>query len=237
MDLERRNRVNIKSSLPDYLSDWAKLMNIELVSSQQEGKYELVYENQRLELHWLADEKFLPLYAQGPKTGRITSDNLLIRAIGKNTSVVHDLTVGLGTDAMTMAAFGKKVNCVERCAPIALLFYDGLRRSPAKISNKIKVNFGDSRHWLQKNETNLETIYIDAMFAHKKKSVKPTKSMQILRALAGDDEDAMLLFNQALNSGAKRVVVKHSDNAPVLSHKPTSQYQGRTIRFDVYVGN
>ena len=237
MDLDRRNKVFIKSPLPDYLNDWATLMNIRLVSSQQREKYELVYENQRLELHWFDDRKFLPLYSDSPKKQRITSANLLIRAIGKNTRVVHDLTAGLGTDAMTLAAFGKEINCVERCAPIALLFYDGLRRSPIKISSKIKINFADSLQWLQNKETDVQTIYIDAMFAHKKKSAKSTKSMQILRSLAGDDDDAALLFNQALASGAKRIVVKQPDNAPTLMRKPTAQFQGKTIRFDVYIVN
>ncbi len=225
----------VKAPLPDFITDWAKQMNIELIPSRQQEIYELIFENEKLQLNWLGKENFLPLFAEPPQIHRIMSTNLLSKAIGKKTQVVHDMTAGLGLDAMTLAAMGKTVHCFERCAPIALLCFDGIRRSPAVMKDRIKLNFVDSLEWLRDTHSDFDAVYIDAMFAHRKKTAKSAKAMQIVRALAGDDDDAQILFNLALNARAKRVVIKHTDTAAVFKDNPPAQYQGKTVRFDVYI--
>lgn len=235
MDNTSSKKAYVKSPLPEFLTDWAGQMNIELIQSYQQQTYELVFDDGILQLNWLGDENFSPLFAQPPQPRRIKSTNLLYKAIGKNTHVVHDMTAGLGLDSMTLAAMGKTVYCSERCAPIALLCFDGLRRCPAKIRDNITIACVDSLHWLESTDADFDTIYIDTMFVHKKKSAKSAKAMQILRVLAGDDGDADLLLNKSINSGAKRVVIKHSDTGEVIKEKPTVQYHGRTVRFDIYL--
>ena len=233
--LGNRNSVYVKYPLPDFLIDWANQQNIHLLVSQSQAKYELAYENDKLQLHWLGQENFSPLSVDNPKTARLDKSNLLLKAIGKKTRHVTDLTAGLGVDAMTLALSGKKVGCLERSASIALLLYDGLRRFLYSNNIDVDLNFADSSDWLTKNESQLDAIYIDTMFVNKKKVAKSAKSMQILRNIAGDDSDADSLMQKAFRAKAKRIVIKHHDQSPVFGAKPNLQYLGKTVRFDVYI--
>ncbi len=235
MLIDKRHSAYVKTPLPEFLTNWAQQANIKLLPSDKGADYELIYEHRQLQLNWLGEQNFSPLMAQMPKLRRVEASNLLFKAIGKKTRHVTDLTAGLGVDAFTLAAHGKVVDCVERCAPIALLLFDAISRNSGSITDNIHLNFADSRQWLQKVKVPLETIYIDTMFMAKKKTAKSNKSMQIIRAIAGDDMDAGLLVNRALASGAKRVVIKHPDNGSMLGPEPSFQYQGKTVRFDIYI--
>ncbi len=214
---------------------WAEQQNIHLLAPQSQAKYELAYENDKLQLHWLGQEKFLPLSVNAPKTTRLAKSNLLLQAIGKKSKHVTDLTAGFGIDAMTLAASGKKVSCLERSAPIALLLFDGLQRFSYLSDNNIHLSFVDSSDWLTQCEVKLDTIYIDTMFVSKAKTAKSSKSMQVLRSVAGNDTDAEYLVQKALKSTAKRIVIKHHDRGPIFGVKPDLQYFGKTVRFDVYI--
>jgi 16S rRNA (guanine1516-N2)-methyltransferase len=60
--------------------------------------------------------------------------------------------------------------------------------------------------------------------------------MRILREILGDDDDAEALFNIALKTAKKRVVVKRPKHADFINHKkPDIMFEGSSTRFDVYV--
>jgi 16S rRNA (guanine1516-N2)-methyltransferase len=81
-----------------------------------------------------------------------------------------------------------------------------------------------------------ECIYLDPMFPPKRKQTAATrKSMAILRDILGDDLDRADLFAAAWQAAAKRVVVKSPDYAEPLGGKPSESYQGKLLRYDVYL--
>jgi len=51
----------------------------------------------------------------------------------------------------------------------------------------------------------------------------------------GDDADKQQLFDAAFNAAGKRVVVKSPDYAEPLGGKPTESFQGKLLRYDVYL--
>jgi len=59
--------------------------------------------------------------------------------------------------------------------------------------------------------------------------------MQVFKDLVGADDDAELVLQKLLQSGAKRVVVKRADKAPVLAGQLHHQIKSKTLRFDVYL--
>jgi 16S rRNA (guanine1516-N2)-methyltransferase len=68
----------------------------------------------------------------------------------------------------------------------------------------------------------------------RKKSALAKKSIMVLRDLAGDDDDKMQLFETALKTAGKRVVVKGPDYAEPLGGKPSEIFRSKLIRYDVY---
>ena len=220
--------------MPAHLSGWAENARIELRTYNENSVYCLKYNLKKLELCWHGEQNFSPISVQTPRHTRMSSTNLLIRALGKKSAIIADLSAGLGVDALTIASTGRKVYCIERCPAIAMLLYDGVSRCEPILADLINVNFNDSKYWLEKSSNKLDAIYIDTMFSDKKKSAKSSKQMQILRTLAGDDLDADALINCALNQNVSLVIVKKSVNAAPPTVKTIAQYKGKTIRFDVF---
>ena len=59
--------------------------------------------------------------------------------------------------------------------------------------------------------------------------------MHALRDLVGEDPDAHMLFRTAMQVAKERVVVKRPHYAEPLIEKPSMSYQGKLVRFDVYL--
>ena len=219
--------------MPAHLTNWAVDAGIELKAYSNKAMYCLNYNINKLELQWFGQQNFSPISVNTPGQSRLSSSNLLIKALGKKTRVVADLSAGLGVDSLTIASTGRQVYCVERCAPIAMLLYDGISRCPPNLSDLVNLYFGDSHCWLNQCSDKLDAIYIDTMFSDKKKSAKSSKPMQILRELAGHDQDAQSLVQRSLNHNVSRVIVKKSTNAVSPPVETIAQYCGKSIRFDV----
>ena len=226
--------VYVNGVLPAHLSAWAADAGIKLKAGNEQAIYSLNYNLDKLQLDWLGEDNFSPVSVQTPVKNRVSSSNLLIKALGKKTNVVADLTAGLGVDALTIAATGRTVFCIERCPPVALLLFDGISRCEDVVSKFMNLYFYDSNSWLGEYSGKLDAIYIDTMFSNKKKTAKSSKQMQILRKLAGTDQDAESLLTNALNQNVTRVIVKKSANAALPAIKPIAQYKGKSIRFDVF---
>ncbi len=166
----------------------------------------------------------------------------LAQALGRKTKTVVDATTGWGQDSLHIFRMGYELLCIERSQMMAELLVDGFNRLTEeewmrKLNLKApKLLWGNAIELLQTLDVPPDCIYLDPMFPPKrKKSALAKKSMVVLRDLLGDDQDKDRLFEVALNVAGKRVVVKSPDYAEPLGEKPSESYQGKLIRYDVYL--
>jgi 16S rRNA (guanine1516-N2)-methyltransferase len=74
------------------------------------------------------------------------------------------------------------------------------------------------------------------MYPHRTKSSLVKKEMRILRALAGDDQDAPSLLETALACARNRVVVKRPRLATAIKGMPpTTVITSKKNRYDIYL--
>ncbi len=153
----------------------------------------------------------------------------IVKAIGlKGNEGWHvvDATPGLGRDAFVLVSVGCKVTMIERSPIVAALLEDGIRRlalSFPELAAKMSLQHGNSAEVMQYfTGENVNAIYLDPMFPHKKKSALVKKEMR--------------LFQQLLKLATHRVVVKRPNSADVLAgEKPSMAIESKKHRFDVYL--
>ncbi|MEF3075710.1 class I SAM-dependent methyltransferase [Methylobacter sp. Wu1] len=166
----------------------------------------------------------------------------LAHALGRKTRTVVDTTTGWAQDSLHIFRMGYELQCIERSPVMAELLSDGFKRLAA-LDWMQRLNLepprllaGNAIEILAALETPPDCVYLDPMFPPKrKKSALAKKSMTVLRDLLGDDQDKELLFEAALKAAGKRVVVKSPDYAEPLGGKPSESFQGKLLRFDVYL--
>jgi len=168
----------------------------------------------------------------------------LAQALGRKTKTIIDATTGWGQDSLHIFRMGYNLLCIERSPVMAELLSDGFNRLLAEDwMQTLKLQppqllRGNAIELLQALDAPPDCIYLDPMFPPKrKKSALAKKSMVVLRELLGDDQDKELLFEAALQATARRVVVKNPDYAEPLGGKPSESYQGKLLRYDVYLKN
>ncbi len=196
----------------------------------------------RLELHAAHHPKFGPVFADWQsvemrRRGSAGKLQLLSRACGLNHAKdlrILDATGGLGTDAWTLAALGARVTLTERNGTVFRLLWDAHRRSTAvqpEIAQRLTLVDKDARELMSQP---WDVIHLDPMFPQDSKTALPSKELQILRELCGDDTDAHELLEPA-RACAKRVAVKRLLAAPRLSDvKPDAVLKGTQVRYDLY---
>ena len=168
--------------------------------------------------------------------------DLLAHAIGRKTRSVVDATTGWAQDSLAIFRMGYQLQCVERSPVMAALIADGLQRLAQKdwmLRRSLEppaLLQGNAIELLATLPQTPECIYLDPMFPAKpKKSALAKKGMMVLRDILGDDIDRAALFDAAWQTEAKRVVVKSPDYAEPLGGKPSEIYQGKLLRYDVYL--
>lgn len=169
-------------------------------------------------------------------------DGALAQALGRKTKSVIDATTGWGQDSLHIFRMGYELLCIERCPLMAELLTDGFTRL-AQLDWMQRLNLkppvllqGNAIDLLANLDKQADCIYLDPMFPPKrKKSALAKKSMMVLRDLLGDDQDKEQLFKAALNAAGKRVVVKSPDYAEPLGGQPNQSFQGKLLRYDVYL--
>lgn len=146
---------------------------------------------------------------------------------------VLDCTAGIGRDGYLLAHLGCDVTMLERSPVMAILLDDALKRSGLP---NLKLIYQDAIAYLCSHPEKIyDVIYLDPMFPEKKKAALVKKEMQILQQLVGRDLDSDKLFQEALKSAKKRVVVKRPKNAESLcDEKPHHVISSKKYRFDVY---
>jgi 16S rRNA (guanine1516-N2)-methyltransferase len=168
--------------------------------------------------------------------------DLLAQAVGKKTVSIVDATTGWAQDSLVLFRMGYQVTCIERSPIMAALIQDGFER----LSQKDWVQkrqltppnllVGNAIELLGSLSEKPDCIYLDPMFPQKRKpSAATRKSMAILRDILGDDLDRQALFDAAMQASGRRVVVKSPDYAEPLGGKPNESYQGKLLRYDVYL--
>jgi 16S rRNA (guanine1516-N2)-methyltransferase len=197
----------------------------------------LLVVGERLELRE-ANSKTGPVYIDFQTLARRSKHgkDLIAKAVGVKSGyrpTVIDATAGLGQDAFILASYGCEVLMLERAPVIAALLQDGLEcgRGLEAVS-RLTLRAGDAKLLLPTLQA--EIIYLDPMYPDLGKSAVKRKEMRLFRELVGDDTDVTDLFDLALKTALKRVVVKRPLKAPEL-RKPNLSYKGKTVRFDVYL--
>lgn len=168
--------------------------------------------------------------------------DLLAQAIGKKTESIIDATAGWAQDSLALFRMGYQVTCIERAPIMAELIRDGFERLAHKewvqrrqlLPPELWV--GDAIQILSDLKVKPDCIYLDPMFPPKPKQTAATrKSMAILRDILGHDLDRQALFAAAIAASGRRVVVKSPDYAEPLGGKPNQRFQGKLLRYDVYL--
>lgn len=189
-----------------------------------------------LHLDFLADFR---LYRRRGNKGK---KELIVRALGleKKTDQILDSTLGLGSDSLFLVQLGFHVIGIERSPIIYMLLKDAWNRSfseQSAVTGTFKIIFGDSRNVIPKLKEHFRAIYIDPMFPEKKKTALPKREMQIFKKWLGPDLDGFQLLQVALNSRAERVIVKRPLKAEPLAEGSIHQFEGTTVRYDLYIPN
>ncbi|MCB1827423.1 MAG: class I SAM-dependent methyltransferase [Coxiellaceae bacterium] len=169
---------------------------------------------------------------------------LIAKAVGLQKTkalTVVDVTAGLGKDAFVLATLGCRVTMIERSPIMCALLQDGLTRfyqDPRSDQIQLSLLCQNSIVYLQQLDKKPDVIYIDPMYPERTKSSLVKKEMRMIKTIVGDDVDADALLFAALGKAQKRVVVKRPKGAPSLAgKKPSHVYAGKSIRYDVYIGD
>ena len=151
-----------------------------------------------------------------------------------------DATAGLGDDALLLAAAGFDVTLFERNPIIAQLLFDALDRAShnpklAPIVERMHLVEGDSTTALSYLDFKPDVVLLDPMFPAKGKDAAAKKKLQMLQKIEQPCEDETALFDTALRTQARKVIVKRPVKGPHLAgRKPSYTLRGKAIRFDVY---
>ncbi len=166
---------------------------------------------------------------------RLKGDFLLGRACGVKRGLcleILDATAGLGVDGLALFKRGQHVHLVERDPALGAMLGDLLRRLGAA---DVELSIADSSSLLRQSRC-YDVVYLDPMFAARRKSALPVKRMQYLSALLtdrGDFDETVIPLAQ--NRARNRVVLKRRAKDPVTL-TPDWTIRGRAVRYDVYRG-
>lgn len=171
----------------------------------------------------------------------------LARAVGMKPGyhpTIIDTTAGLGRDGFILASLGSQVTLCERSPVLAALLQNGIKRAVADpviggwVSQRINLIHADSSQYLLSlKDTQIpDVVYIDPMYPDKKGSALVKKEMLALQQLLGPDTDSLSLFQNALKTARRRVVVKRPGHADWLhNQKPDTVIESKNTRYDIYV--
>ncbi len=165
----------------------------------------------------------------------------LLRAFGKQIDQILDLTAGLGGDAYRLASAGHRVRASERDPAVYAVLASGWVRArerglvPVEVADRLEFELGDGGTWLDSLEGQDLGVYLDPMYPPpRRRSAKPRRELQVLRALLGGQQDAASLVERARKRAA-RVVVKRPHHAQPLAPGASFETRTKLVRFDVYV--
>jgi 16S rRNA (guanine1516-N2)-methyltransferase len=182
-----------------------------------------------------------------PGAGGLSRKQPIARAVGRESGRVIDGTAGFGQDARLLAAMGYVVLATERSPVLHALLQDGLRRAaedpPLRelLGDRLTAwpEAADVRTVLAAREAAGEpppdAVYLDPMFPpRRKESALARKSVRMIRALVGADQDAGEVL-AAVRQRVRRVVVKRPPDAQPVAEDATLTVASKLARYDVYI--
>lgn len=232
-------------ALPEAVRDFLKAASPEPVGE----RFPEVMLEWRDESLWLLDGRL----KQSPvrvdfiadyKDLRIGKDDLLGKAVGLRRGLRHvvDITAGWGHDTLRLLKLGCEVVAIERSPVIYALLMDGLRRAEQNpqwlnlTAPRLKLIHGEAKEVLAGLPAEWrEVIYMDPMFPERKKGALAKGEMQLLQTLLGPDDDMALTWETAWHYSARRLVYKSPRLTPAFAHKPDLSFEGRAVRYDVWL--
>lgn len=188
----------------------------------------------------------------------------LAKVIDNKKAWVIDATGGLGKDGLMLAMMGCKVWMCEAHPLLYPLVQDALKRAALEAKFDF-LNHQDQFRFFPEDAKNIlaklavlpqterpDILYLDPMFPARKKSSLVKKEMQWLKAIhdmpiesfRSDREHGFTgltsetnLFELALKTATKRVIVKRPVHAPTLVPSPSPSFSKtfQSSRFDVYL--
>ena len=161
---------------------------------------------------------------------------LLAKAIGVKGPYrpkVLDLTAGMLGDSLLMLSFGCEVWASERHPVIRALIESAIKNAKHPRIQNFHFLASDAQSILH-SLPEIDVIYFDPMFEDANEKTSPKKEMRIFREMVGSDADAEVIFRQALEKKAKRLVVKRPRHSAFLVQAPSVEYIGKSTRYDVY---
>lgn len=173
------------------------------------------------------------------RKGHRGKNELMAKALGygKGCRRVLDLSVGMGIDSVFLSQLGFQVTGVERSPLLFVLLQKAFARTTKPELQNYQLHHAEALDFLKAHKGTLELdgIYFDPMYPHKKKSALPKQEMMVFRDLVGHDEDAADVLKEALTWPVQRVVVKRPLSAPELLPGVRHAFAGKVVRYDTYV--
>ena len=175
--------------------------------------------------------------------GNLSRNQILPKAIGRSVKSVIDATGGFCTDGFRLALMGYYVTVFEQSPIVSTLVQDGFRR--AQLDSDLWLAVGTRINFAEGNSLDLipkqpppDTIYLDPMFPPKrKKSALPSRPAQILQSLivCNGSLKVQPLFKLAKQIAKQKVVIKRPKHAPIFSENPAHIFEGKLVRYEVYL--
>lgn len=254
MSLVIPSSVLVSSANLPLASLWAEQLNLPLVTSVPIVGLYLIYDEQGLALAHADLPNIHPVrvdFSAGAMAHRLQQGGgrgqALAKACGLKAGItprILDATLGLATDAVVLTSLGCQVVGIERHPWVAALVKDALLRVEGDdgllwLEERFQLLAGDSTQGMSDLAAAAsfepQVVYLDPMFPSSEKTAQVKKEMRFFRDLVGQDLDAGLLLEQALDLASHRVVVKRPRKAPDLAgKKPTFSLIGKANRFDIY---
>ena len=165
----------------------------------------------------------------------------LFKALGKNVNTVIDATCGSGVDSMFFLALGYEVYAYERNPLVAFLLEEAISfylNFDSDFANELK-----RFHFQNKDISKIDNIanessvlYYDPMFpAKKKKSALARKEMEVFKVFVGEDADQQDTLQKLFSRFKGRVIVKRPLKAAPILPGVSSEFLGKTTRYDLYL--
>ena len=173
------------------------------------------------------------------RRGHRGKSELIAKALGvaKGYRNILDLSVGMAIDSVFLTQLGFQVTGVERSPVLYCLLKEAFAKTQKNYLQSYRLFHADSLQFLKEHKgiLQIDSIYFDPMYPHKKKSALPKQEMVVFRDLVGSDEDAATVLKEALSWPVHRVVVKRPIHAEALLSGVQHSYEGKVVRYDPYV--
>jgi len=173
------------------------------------------------------------------RKGHRGKQEMIAKALGaaKGCRKILDLSVGMGIDSVFLTQLGFQVVGVERSPVLYALLTEAFAKTTKEYLKSYQLHFANSLDFLRENKGKLDidSIYFDPMYPHKKKSSLPKQEMVVFRDLVGHDDDASEVLKEALKWPVRRVVVKRPMQAEELMPGVIHSFEGKVVRYDSYV--